>query len=138
MPRDRPELLDYAAITEDVNAIELIVGDVARATTRPFYLDTPVYPARETDTLLQIIGEVRQEKSDLPAAYRLVFADLEQRIRTDHSRATMNVAASAMLALATPRLSPFLLEYLVAPAYQKDNKPEIAKALLEEAARWAR
>ena len=68
----------------------------------------------------------------------MVFADLEKRIQTDHSRATMNVASTALLALATPRLSSFLLQFIVAPAYMKDNKPEIAKALLEEAARWER
>jgi hypothetical protein len=68
----------------------------------------------------------------------MVFADLEKRIQTDQSRSTMNIAASALLALATPRLSSFMLEFIVAPAYQRDNKPEIAKALLEEAARWDR
>ena len=87
---------------------------------------------------MQVIAQVREERSDLPAAYRLVFADLEKRIQTDQSRATMNVASTALLALATPRLSSFLLEFIVAPSYQKDNKPEIARALLEEAARWER
>jgi len=135
---DRSELLDYAAITEDATAIEQITSDIARSTNRPVYLGRPVYPAREVDTLLQIMGQVRQEKSDLPPAYRLVFTDLEQRIQTDRSRATLNIAASAMLALATPRFSPTLLELFVIPAYQKANKPEIAKALLEEAARWER
>jgi hypothetical protein len=43
-----------------------------------------------------------------------------------------------MLALATPRFSPALLEFYVVPAYQKANKPEIARALQEEAARWER
>ncbi len=84
------------------------------------------------------MAQVKKEKPDLPRAYQLVFADMEQRIRTDQSRETLNVAASALLALATPRLSPFMLQLLVAPAYLKDNKPEIAQALLEEAARWQR
>jgi hypothetical protein len=44
------------------------------------------------------------------------------------------VTASALLALATPRLSPTALEFLVIPAYEKDNKPEIVRALREEAA----
>jgi Peptidase family M28 len=136
-PGDRPELLDYQKIAADVTVIEKIVGEVARLPKKPVYVDQPVYPAREADTLLKIVGSVKQERPDLPRAYQLVFADLEQRIRTDRSRSTMTVAASALLSLATPRLSPFMLE-LVALAYQKDNKPEIAAALLEEAARWER
>jgi len=135
---DRPELLDYDKMAEDSALIEQIAVDVSRLPKNPVFLDMPVYGTREAETLRQIIGQVRQEKADLPGAYRLVFADLEKRIQTDHSRATMNVAATALLALATPRLSSFLLEFIVAPAYQKDNKPEIAKALLEEAARWER
>jgi hypothetical protein len=81
---------------------------------------------------------VRQEKPDLPKAYQLVLADLEQRIKTDRSRATLNVGASALLAVATPRMSSFLVEFILAPAYQKDNKPEIVRALSEEAARSER
>jgi hypothetical protein len=135
---DSPELLDYARMAEDVTVIEQMAVDLARSARNPVYLDTPVYGTREVDTLMQILTQVRQEKPDLPQAYRLVFADLEKRIQTDHSRATMNVASTALLALATPRLSSFLLEFIVAPAYQKDNKPEIARALLEEAARRER
>jgi hypothetical protein len=135
---DRPELLDYARLAEDAAAIEQMVADVARLPRNPAYLDAPVYGTREVATLTKIIAQVRQERPDLPNAYRLVFNDLEKRIQTDQSRATMNVAATALLALATPRLSPFLIEFIVAPAYQKDNKPEIARALLEEAARWER
>jgi hypothetical protein len=135
---DRPELIDYVNLAGDAAAIEQMVADVARFPRNPVYLDTPVYGTREVGTLTQIIAQVRQERPDLPNAYRLVFNDMEKRIQTDQSRATMNVAATALLALATPRLSPFLLEFIVAPAYQKDNKPEIARALLEEAARWER
>ena len=137
-PGDHPELLDYGKIAEDVAAIEKMIVDVAQSPKDPVYLDQPVYPAREVETLLQIIRAIRRERTDLPMAYQLVFADLEQRIQTDRSRPTMNIAASALLALATPRLSPFMLELILAPAYQRDNKPEIAKALREEAARWER
>jgi len=135
---DRPDLLDYARMVEDVKVIEQMVVDVARSARNPVYREEPVYGSREAETLMQVIAQVREERSDLPAAYRLVFADLEKRIQTDQSRATMNVASTALLALATPRLSSFLLEFIVAPSYQKDNKPEIARALLEEAARWER
>jgi hypothetical protein len=135
---DRPELLDYPKVAEDATVIEQVIADVARAAKSPVYLDTPVYGTHEVETLKQIMAQVHQERPDLPAAYRLVFDDLETRIQTDQSRATLNVASTALLALATPRLSSFLLEFIVAPAYQKDNKPEIARALLEEAARWER
>jgi hypothetical protein len=135
---DRPESLDYPKLTTDLQTIVQLIGDVARS-PKPFvYLDKPVYSPREVETLLQIIQAVRVERPDLPAGYRLAFADLEQRIKTDRSRETMNVAASTLLALATPRLSSFMLEFIVAPAYMKDNKPEIAKALLEEAAKAGR
>ena len=135
---DRPELLDYPRIAEDVNLIELMIADVARLENNPVYLDQPVYQSREVETLLQLIGQVRQEKPDLPKAYQLVLADLEQRIKTDRSRATLNVGASALLAVATPRMSSFLVEFVLTPAYQKDNKPEIVRALLEEASRSER
>ena len=135
---DRPELLDYPKMAMDLQTIENLIVDIARSPKKFVYLDKPVYSPREVETLLQIIQAVKLERPDLPAGYRLALADLEQRIRTDHSRATMNVAASTLLALATPRLSSFLLEFIVAPAYLKENKPEIAKALMEEAARSAR
>jgi hypothetical protein len=132
---DRPELLNYPKLTQDSNLIGRMIVDIARLTTKPVYLDKPVYPAKEVDTLLKVMQRVKNEKPDLPMGYRMVFADLEQRIATDRSRATLNVAASALLALATPRLSPVLLELIVIPAYAKDNKPEIARALMEEARR---
>jgi hypothetical protein len=135
---DRPELLDYPKLAADATIIEEMIVDIAGLPKKPVYLKQPVYRPVEKDTLLRIMNQVRQERPDLPAAYRMVFADLEKRIQTDQSRSTMNIAASALLALATPRLSSFMLEFIVAPAYQRDNKPEIAKALLEEAARWDR
>jgi hypothetical protein len=135
-PDDRPELLDYPKLMEDAGAIEKMIAEVARLPKKPVYHNPPAYPRREPETLLRIIAQVKQERPDLPRAYQLVFADMEQRIRKDQSRETLNVAASALLALATPRLSPFVLQLLVAPAYLKHNKPEIAQAALEEAARW--
>jgi Peptidase family M28 len=137
-PGDRPELLDYARMAEDADLIALMIADLARLPKNPVYLDQPVYPAREAETLVQVIGQVKQEKPDLPKVYQQVLTDLEQRIKTDRSRATLNVGASTLLAVATPRMSAFLLELIVAPAYAKDNKPEIARALLEEAARAER
>jgi Zn-dependent M28 family amino/carboxypeptidase len=135
---DRPELIDYPKTATDLGIIRQIIVDIARSPKKPVYLDKPVYPASEVGTLLRIIKQVRAERPDLPLGYKLVFEDLEQRIQTDQSRATMNVAASTLIALATPRFSPAMLELFVVPAYQKANKPEIVQALLAEAARWER
>ncbi len=132
---DRPELLNYPKIAQDSTLIERIIVDIARLRAKPVYLDEPVYPEKEVEMLTKVMEEARAEKPDLPMAYRMVFDDMEQRVKTDRSRATLNVAASALLALATPRLSSFLLEYIVIPAYEKDNKPEIARALTEEVRR---
>jgi len=135
---DRPELLDYPKLTQDSNLIERMIVDIARLSAKPVYLDKPVYPAKEVDTLLSVMRQVRNEKPDLAMGYRLVFDDLERRVQTDRSRSTLNVAASTLLALATPRLSSFLLDFVVIPAYEKDNKPEIVRALREESSRSQR
>ena len=132
---DRPELLDYPKLSQDSNLIERMIVDIARLKTKPVYLDKPVYPAKEAETLLKVMRRVRNERPNLPMAYRLVFDDLERRTQTDRSRSTLNVAASTLLALATPRLSSFLLDYVVIPAYEKDQKIEIARALTEESRR---
>jgi hypothetical protein len=107
-PEDRPEALDYPKLTMDLQTIVQLIADVARSPKKFVYLDKPVYSPREVETLSQIIQAVKLERPDLSAGYRMVLTDLEQRIKTDHSRATMNVAASTLLALATPRLSSFL------------------------------
>jgi len=132
---DRPELLDYAKLTQDSAMIERVIVDVARMQAKPTYLKEPVYAPKEVETLTRILKEARAEKPDMPMAYRLVFEDLERRVETDRSRQTLNVAVSAMLALATPRFSSFLLEGVVAPAYLKDGKLDIARAVIEEARR---
>ena len=90
----------------------------------------------ETETLSTVIKAVRAEKKDLPRAYVLVFDDMEKRIATDHSRETLSVAASALLALATPRFSPFMLDYVIEPFYEKQSMPQIVAAVKEESARW--
>jgi hypothetical protein len=131
-------LIDYPKTASDLEVIKQVIVDIARGPKKPVFLEKPVYPASEVSTLLRIIKDVRAERPDLPLGYKLVFDDLEQRIQTDQSRATLNVAASAMIALATPRFSAPMLELFVIPAYQKANKPEIVRALSEEAARWAR
>jgi hypothetical protein len=132
---DKPELLNYPKLVQDSNVISTVIADIAKLKTKPDYLEKPVYPVKEVDTLLKLARAARAQKPDLPMAYRLAFEDLEKRLLTDHSRPTLNIAASVLLAVATPRLSSTMLGFIVIPAYQKDNKPEIVRALQEEAAR---
>jgi hypothetical protein len=135
-PGDRPELLNFAKLTQDAELIRRIIVDIANLKTKPVYRTPPVYPASETATLLRLIGMIRNEKKDLPMGYRLVFDDMEKRVQTDKARDTAIVAASTMLGLATPRLSPFMLDFIVGPFYAKQNRPDIVRALEEESARW--
>jgi hypothetical protein len=135
-PGDRAELLNYPKLTQDTTLIRQVIVDIANLKTKPAFRAEPVYPASEIDTLARIITMIRAEKKDLAPAYQMVFDDMEKRIRTTKSREPLMVAASAMLGLATPRLSPFMLDLIVAPYYEKDKKPEVVKALVQESARW--
>jgi hypothetical protein len=94
-----------------------------------------VYPTSELSTLLKLMTNVETERTDLPPAYRLIFADLRTRVATDQSRETRRVAASALLAVATPSLSEFMLSFILAPFYENAKKPEIVAAIQEEAQR---
>ena len=135
-PGDRAELLNYAKLAEDGSWIQRLIVDIAALSAKPTYLAEPVYPTTEKTSLLSILGSIRAERKDLPKGYALVIADMQERIPRDSSRDTLRVASASMLALATPEFSAFLLDAIVGPYYQKLNRPEIAKALDEEAARW--
>ena len=132
---DRAELLNYAKLAEDGSWIQRLIGEIAALKTKPTYLATPVYPQNEKPTLLAILASVRAERKDLPKGYALAIADMQTRIPRDTSRDTLRVASAVLLAFATPELSDFLLEAIVVPFYQKENQPEIVRALSEEAAR---
>jgi len=80
---------------------------------------------------------VEKERKDLPQAYRLMFDDLRERIKSDKSRETPQMAATAMLALATPKLSYFMLAFYLGPFYEAQNKRNIAAAVYEEAIKWS-
>jgi hypothetical protein len=135
-PGDRPELLNYAKLAEDGALIKRLVIDIANLRTKPAYLAEPAYPEGEIKTLLGLLSTIQAEKKDLPAGYRLVIQDMRERMLRDSARDTLRVAASAMLALATPEFSPFMLDLIVAPYYEKQNRPDIVRAVGEESARW--
>ena len=42
----------------------------------------------------------------------------------------------AMLALATPRLSGFMVSFFLGPYYERENRRDIAAAVYEEALKW--
>jgi len=133
---DTADRVNYTKLAEDAALIGQVIRDIAQLKTPPSYRAAPVYPASEIDTLLRVLRTVRAERKDLPRAYLLVFDDLEKRITTDNSRETLTVAASALLALATPRFSPFILDFIVAPFYEKQKETEIGNAAKEESDRW--
>ena len=64
-----------------------------------------------------------------------MFDDLRERIKTDKSRDTPQMAATAMLALATPKLSYYPLAFYLGPFYESQNLRNIAAAIYEEAAK---
>jgi hypothetical protein len=55
---------------------------------------------------------VETERKDLPEAYRLMFADVKSRLKSDDSREIRRIGTSVLLALATPRFSSFMLTFL--------------------------
>jgi hypothetical protein len=128
--------VNYTKLAQDATAIEQIVEDIARLRTPPKFLDQPVYPASETAALRRELDLVQKERKDLPAAYRMMFEDFKSRLQTDDSREVRRVATSALLALATPRFSSFMLTFILGPYYEQEGQPEIAAATYEEAIRW--
>src|SRR5207244_6459886 len=104
---------------------------------RPQYVDEPIYPVSEEETLDREIALVEKERKDLPEAYRLMFPDLRDRVKAAKSREAPQMAASAILALATPRLSYFMLAFYLGPFYEAQNKRDIAAAVYEEAVKFS-
>jgi len=135
-PGDTPDRVNYAKLAQDTTLIEQFVEDIARLQTPPQYLAQPVYPRDETASLKREMQTVLKEYKDLPAAYRMMFDDFQARLASDDSREVRRVATSALLALATPRFSSFMLGFIVAPYYEHEGAKEIAAAAWEEAAKW--
>ena len=134
---DTAARVDYTALAQEAAVIEQIVKDAARLPAKPQFLEDPIYPASEADTLEKEIALVEKERKDLPQAYRLMFSDLRERIKSDKSREIPQMAATAMLALATPRLSYYPLAFYLGPFYESQNNKNIAAAIYEEAVKWA-
>jgi hypothetical protein len=136
-PGDTPDRINYSRLAQDTTLIAQIVEDIARLQTPPQYLSQPVYPPEETRALTREMEVIQREYKDLSPGYRLIFDDFKSRLTTDNSREVRRVATSALLALATPRLSSFMLTFIVAPYYEREGKREIALGAYEEALKWS-
>jgi hypothetical protein len=134
---DTADRIDYTKLSQDATFISQIVQDVARLQSSPKYLTEPSYPAGETATLEKEVELVEKERKDLPEAYRMMFADLKARLKTDDSREVRRMGTTVLLALATPRFSSFMLTFFVGPYYEKENRRDLAVAAYQEALKWA-
>jgi hypothetical protein len=134
---DTPDRVDYKSLGDQAALIEQIVTDIARLPAQPKYLDEPIYPVSEGGNLEKEVALVEKERKDLPEAYRLMFDDLRERIKKDKSREVPEMAATAMLSLATPRLSYYPLAFYLGPFYEAQNQKKIAAAVYEEAIKYS-
>ena len=135
-PGDTAERVNFAKLAQDSQAIAQIVEDIARLPMQPKFFDTPSYPPSEINALQRELDLVEKERKDLPEAYRLMFADFRTRLKTDNTREVRRIATSALLALATPRLSGFMVSFYLGPYYERENRRDLAAAIYEEALKW--
>ena len=135
-PGDTIDRVNFVKLAEDTNLIAQIVEDIARLQTQPKYLTQPVYPAGESAALERQLEVVEKERKDLPQAYRLMFGDFKSRLKSDETRELRRIATSALLALATPQFSSFMLSFYVGPYYERENRRDIAAAAYDEALKW--
>jgi hypothetical protein len=66
----------------------------------------------------------------------MMFEDFKSRLQKDDSREVRRVATSGLLALATPRVSSFMLVFILGPYYEREDQREIAAAIYEEAIKF--
>jgi hypothetical protein len=134
---DTADRIDYTKLAQDATSIAQIVEDVAHLQAQPKYLKEPVYPAGETAALQKEVEIVEKERKDLSEAYRLMFADIKTRLKSDDTREIRQIGTTVLLALATPRFSSFMLTFFVGPYYERENRRDLAVAAYEEALKWA-
>jgi len=132
-PGDTADRVDYTKLAQDSDLIAQIIQDICGLPAQPKFLDTPVYPTGEIAGLQHELELVEKERKDLPQAYKLMFADFKARLKSDDSRELRRIATSALLALATPRLSGFMVSFFLGPYYERENRKDIAAAVYEEA-----
>jgi hypothetical protein len=135
-PGDTADRVNYTKLAQDVQFIAQIVEDIGRLPSQPKFLEQPVYPPAEITALQHELDLVEKERKDLAQAYRMMFADFRARLKSDDTREVRRIATTALLALATPRLSGFMVSYYLGPYYERENRRDIAAAVYEEALKW--
>jgi hypothetical protein len=133
---DTPEKINYRQLAQDVGVISQVVRDIASSPRKPAYVQTPVYPPNEKAAMIRYMATVEKERVDLPMAYKLMLQDMRTRLTTDASRDSLRVATAGLLAIATPRLSSFMLTFILGPYYEQQSKPAVAAAIYEESLKW--
>ena len=133
---DTADRVNYQKLAQDTQFIAQIVEDIGRLSSPPKFLDKPVYPAGENADLQRELDVVEKERKDLPQAYRLMFADFRARLKSDDTRELRRIATTALLALATPSLSGFMVSYYLGPYYEREDRRDIAAAVYEEALKY--
>jgi hypothetical protein len=134
---DTADKLNYSQLAKDVELIGRVIQDIARTAPKPAYSGTAVYPPSERATLIRYISALEKERmDDLAPAYQTMLQDMLVRIRSDKTRDSLRVATSGLLAIATPRLSSFMLTFILGPYYEREAKPLAAAGFYEEALKW--
>jgi hypothetical protein len=130
---DTADRINYAKLAQDSQAISTIVEEIARLPKPATFAEPPVYPAGEIAALQRELDVVEKERADLPRVYKTMFDDFRRRLKSDGTREVRRIATSALLALATPDLSSFMVNFYLGPYYERENRPDIASAIYEEA-----
>ena len=133
---DTADRVNYARLAQDSELIAQVIEDIAALQSPPKFLDAPVYPPAEAAALQHELEIVEKERQDLPQAYRLMFNDFKMRMKSDNTRELRRIATAALLALATPRLSGFMVTFYLGPYYERENRRDIAAAVYEEGLKW--
>jgi len=133
---DTPDRVNYTKLSQDSELIEQMIEDISRLQSQPKFLESPIYPPGEAAALQHELDIVEKERPDLPQAYRVMFEDFRMRLKSDTTRELRRIATSALLALATPQFSSFMVTFYLGPYYERENRPEIAAAIYEEGLKW--
>ena len=132
---DTPDRLNYARLDLDGETIRQVILDISRLDTRPEYLALPIYPEDEAFRLVQLMGTIEIERSEVAARYGVLFDDLRERLMDQPTRQELRLATSVLLAVATPSVSSFSLSSLIGPFYEAEGKSDQALAAYREALR---
>ena len=133
---DTADRVNYQKLAQDTQFVAQIVEDIGRLSSSPKFLEQTCLSGGENADLQRELDVVEKERKDLPQAYRLMFADFRARLKSDDTRELRRIATTALLALATPSLSSFMVSYYLGPYYEREDRRDIAAAVYEEALKY--